>query len=222
MPVQLNTVPKKEIAFKHATQLSTYLLIVWGMYRLLFKFPDTVDELFAKPLLWLVPVYYFVNKEKLDLSSLGFTLKKLFPSIYLAIALGAGFAIEGIIVNFIKYQNLDFSANIGGNPFFAAIGISLITSITEEVTFRGFIFNRYLHVFKNEWQANILTSIFWGLVHIPIAIFWWKLSIGTALGYLILTIIYGIGASFLFARTRNIASPILLHLFWEWPIILFR
>ncbi|MBI4157434.1 CPBP family intramembrane metalloprotease [Candidatus Woesebacteria bacterium] len=214
--------PKKELALKNAVILSTYLLIVWGLYRFLFKLPDEVEELFVKPIFWLVPVFYLLSKEKAKISSLGVTLKNLFPAIYFALGLGAFFVIEAIFINFIKYKGLSFSANLGNTPFLTSIGLSFITAVVEEVTFRGYIFNRAWHSLGGEWTANILSSLAWGLVHVPITFFVWKLDIQAALIYLLLTTIFGIGSAFVFARTRNIFSSILLHVLWAWPIILFR
>ena len=214
--------PKKELALKNAVILSTYLLIVWGLYRFLFKLPDEVEELFVKPIFWLVPVFYLLSKEKAKISSLGVTLKNLFPAIYFALGLGAFFVIEAIFINFIKYKGLNFSANLGNTPFLTSIGLSFITAVVEEVTFRGYIFNRVWHALGGEWTANILSSLAWGLVHVPITFFVWKLDTQAALIYLLLTTIFGIGSAFVFARTRNIFSSILLHVLWAWPIILFR
>jgi len=73
--------PKKEVAIKHITILATYLLIVWGFYRFLFKLPEEIEELIIKPLVWLLPVFYLLRKEKVGLSSIGVTTKRLFPSI---------------------------------------------------------------------------------------------------------------------------------------------
>lgn len=214
--------PKKEVAIKHATILAAYLLVVWGFYRMLFRLPEEVEELFIKPILWLLPVAYLVRKEKVGLSSIGITTKRLFPAIYVALGLGVIFAIEGVIVNFVKYEGIDFSANIGQRALLASLGLSFVTAVSEEITFRGYLFNRVWHALKNEWVANILTSVVWGLVHLPIAIFWWKLGVAGTLGYLILITFFGIGSAFVFARTKNVASSILLHVMWAWPIILFR
>lgn len=207
---------------KHVTVLSAYLLIVWGLYRFLFKLPEEIEEIMIKPLVWLIPVYFFTMRERLSLSSLGFTTKNTLRSVYLALSLGVLFAIEGFIVNFFKYNGFDFAANIGSTSLFAALGISLATAFSEEVTFRGYIFGRLWMVMKNEWLANLVTSFVWALIHIPIAIFWWNLSFSATAGYLLLTTIFGIGAAFVYARTKNIMAPILLHVLWEWPIILFR
>jgi len=56
----------------------------------------------------------------------------------------------------------------------------------------------------------------------PVAIFDWKLDIVSLFIYFILTFAFAVGSSFVFARSRNIISPILLHILWQWPIILFR
>lgn len=214
--------PKKEVAIKHATILSVYLLIVWGFYRFLFKFPEEIEELVIKPILWLGPVVYFLKKEKKGLASIGLTTKNLFPAMYYALALGVIFAIEGVIVNVIKHDAISFNANIGNKALIAALGLSFATAISEELTFRGFLFNRVWHALGDQWRANIITSFVWALIHVPIAVFWWKLELAGAVSFLILTTIFAVGSSFVFARTKNIAASILLHVLWEWPIILFR
>ena len=213
---------KKEILLKNSIVLATYLLIVWGFYRMLFKLPEEVEELVVKPVLWLGPVLFLVRREGLGFSSLGISSKNLFPSLYLSLALGMVFAIEGVIVNYIKYQGVEFYANLGSGVFITSLFISFATAFSEEITFRGYIFNRLWNVFGDEWKANLVSSFIWALVHIPVAIFWWELDLYSTLGLLFLTTIFGIGSSYVFARTKNVASSILLHVLWGWPIVLFR
>ncbi len=216
---------KKQIdleRLKNAISLAAFLLVAWGFYRYLFQFPEEIEELVIKPIVWLGATYYFLRKERARLSSLGITANKIFPAIYLSLALGAVFVIEGLVVNFVKYQSFNFSANIGQKALFAALGLSFATAISEEITFRGYIFNRVWKVLGNEVWANLSTSLVWALIHVPITIFVWKLSFGAALLYLGLTTIFGIGSAFVFARTGNVFSSIFLHVLWEWPIILFR
>ena len=189
---------------------------------MLFKLPSEVEEILIKPLLWLSPVIFFLRKEKLGLASLGITSKKLFPSIYLSLALGSIFAIEGVAVNFMKYKSTDFSANLGSNLFLMTFLLSFATAISEEITFRGYLFNRVWQILGNEWWANLTTSLVWALVHIPIAIFWWELDPFATVSYLFLITLFGIGSAFIFARTKNVVSSILLHVLWAWPVILFR
>lgn len=208
---------------KNVTTYSAYLLVIWVFYRFLFKFPDEVEELVIKPVLWLIPLFYFViKKERARLASIGFTLKNLFPAIYFAIGLGSIFVIEGLITNYLKYGQLNFGANLGNLPFMTSLGLSFATAFTEETAFRGYIFSRLWIASKNEWTANAITTVLWTAIHGPIAFYVWKLDLTAGIIYLVLTAIFGFGSSFVFARTRNIVSSILLHVLWQWPIILFR
>jgi len=217
------TKPLGKIAVvKNVTIYSAYLLVVWAFYRFLFQFPEDVEELFIKPLFWLVPLIYLVRKERQSLLSLGFTFKGLFPAVYLSIGLGAIFVIEGLVTNYLKYGGFNFAANIGATPLLASLGLSFATSISEETAFRGYIFSRLAYALKNELTANFIQTALWVLIHIPIAFFIWELTLPASLVYLGLTAIFGIGSAFIFARTRNVWGSILLHVLWEWPIILFR
>lgn len=212
----------KTTLIKHVTSYSVFLLLVWSFYRFLFQLPDQVEELIVKPLVWLMPIFWLTAKEELSLTSLGITFKNLFPSIYLSLGLGAVFVVEAVLTNFLKYGHLNFAANIGNLPLMSSLGISFATAFSEEITFRGYIFGRLNIALKDEWAANITSTIIWTMVHIPIAFFVWKLSLAAGILYLVLTAIFGIGSAFIFGRTKNIVGSILLHVLWEWPIILFR
>src|SRR3989304_8279029 len=132
--------PKKDTVIKNVIIYIVYLFLVWGLYRFLFKFPDEVEELFIKPIIWLLPLIYFLKKEKQGISSLGVTSRNLFPAVYFALGLGAFFVIEAVIINFVKYQGLNFSANIGQATLLVSLGLSFATALTEELVFRGYIF----------------------------------------------------------------------------------
>ena len=213
---------RKESVVKYLTRYSVYILIVWGFYRVLFKLPDNIEELILKPIIWLTPLFFLLKKEKLGINSLGITLKNLFPAIYLSLGLGAIFAIEAIFLNFLKYKAFNFGANIGEWGLMLSLLISFATAFSEEVSFRGYIFNRLWGVLNNEWLANIITSVVWALVHAPVTIFVWKLSLSAAALYLFLTFLFGLGSVFVFARTKNVFGSVFLHVLWSWPIILFR
>lgn len=207
---------------KHSVLLFSYLFIIWGFYRFLIEFPETIEELILKPILWLVPVFYFLRKEKEGLASIGFTNKNLFKAIYFSLALGSVFAFEALIINFVKYEGFNFNAQVSSTILISAILLSFATAVSEEITFRGYIFTRIYKALDSELSANLISSIGWTLIHLPIAIFSWKLGLTSIIIYSFLTFIFGFGASFIFARTKNIISPILLHVLWQWPIILFR
>ena len=212
----------KTTVIKNVTIYSAYLVLVWAFYRFLFQLPDNVEELVVKPILWLLPVFWLTNKEGFKLSSLGITFKNFFSSIYLSIGLGTIFVAEGLLANFLKYGYFNFGANIGSTPLLASLGLSFATAISEETAFRGYIFGRLLMTLKSEVLANTIQTLLWTAIHIPIAFFVWGYTLPQGIIYLFVTALFGFGSAFIFARTKNIAGSVLLHVLWEWPIILFR
>jgi CAAX protease family protein len=212
----------KTQALKDSTILFVFLFLFWGCYRLIFKLPDEVEEFVIKPVVWIVPVLYFVHKEKQTLQSIGLTFNNLFKAVYFALILGSLFVAIAVIANFLKYGQFNFGANLGAQPLLLSLVLSFATAISEEIVFRGFLFTRLWQALGNEWHANLITSTGWMIIHIPITIFVNKLDPASAIIYLTLTFIYGVGAAYVFARTKNIFSSIFLHVLWEWPIMLFR
>lgn len=199
----------------------TYLFLIWSFYRMNFKFSDAAEEVFIKPFIWLFPFLYIIPRAKIKISQFGITFKNLFPAIYLSLALGVGFAFLGLIGNLAKYGGFHFEANIGPLFMGSSILISFATAITEELVFRGYILVSLMSKYK-ESISILLTTVLWTLIHAPISYFVWNINGLQLAVYLGLTFIYGIGASVLFVRTKNIAAPIFLHVLWEWPVILFR
>ena len=218
----MKKLPSKASVIKNVTIYSVYLILIWAFYRFLFQLPDEVEELIIKPILWLFPVFWFTKKEGFGITTLGITFKNLFPSLYISIGLGTVFVAEGLLTNFLKYGYFNFGANIGSTPIMISLGLSFATAISEEIAFRGYIFSRLVFALKNEFGANLIQTILWTLIHIPIAFFVWGYTLPQGIVYLIITAIFGMGSAFIFARTKNIAGSVLLHVLWEWPIILFR
>ena len=210
------------IYLRHAVGFFAYLFVVWGFYRLLFQAPEPLEELIVKPLVWIVPTYYLLKKEKENLKSIGFQFENFFGVVYFVLMLGFIFSAFAFVVNYLKYDGFNFAANIGQTGFVWALVLSFFTAISEEVAFRGFIFTRLNKVIKNQWSANLIASIGWTMIHLPIAVFDWKLPVMSLVVYILMVFTFSFGATFVFIRTKNIVAPILLHVLWQWPIILFR
>lgn len=210
---------------KDVVCLYTFLLLVWGLYRFLFRLPEYIEEIVLKPIIWLGPVMWYLYKEKTNLSSVGWSVKNLFKNVYLGIGWGVVFGFLGILTHLFKYRGFSFLKTVSlATPdlFLIAFGLSFITAISEETVFRGFLFNRLWQVFSDEWLANLISALAWVLIHVPVGIFILHYSPPQMFVFLGLNFIFGVGAAFVFARTRTVVAPILLHVLWGWPIILFR
>lgn len=216
---------RQRLSLKHIFALFSFIFVVWSFYRYLPQIlPLWAEELILKPLVWLLPTFWLVKRiEKKPFSSLGFTKKNFFPSLYWGIGLGFVFAFEGLLTNILKYKGLYLvSLDYSPSGFLGAFVISLVTAFSEETVFRGYIFNRFWRIWEKEWLANIVASLLFAIVHLPIGVFVLGYTPTVMFAYLLFVFIFGFGSAFVFGRTKNITSSILLHVFWSWPIVLFR
>lgn len=213
---------------KQVIGLYTFIFLVWGCYRFLFRLPSEIEELIIKPLVWLLPVFWILKGPstslRVNLTSIGWRISNLFKSLYLGIGLGIIFAVEGLIANNLKYGQLNLVKipSLTSDLLIFSLFVSLVTAVCEETVFRGFIFSRLSAVFKNEWLANIISSLGWVLIHLPIAIFVLHYLPAQIAVYLLLIFVFGFASCLVYGQTKTILASVLLNLFWAWPINLFR
>ncbi len=215
----------QKLSLKHVFALFSFIFVVWSFYRYLPEIlPLWAEELILKPLFWLLPTFWLVKRvERQSLSSLGFTKKKLFPSIYWGVGLGLVFALEGLLTNIVKYKGLNLvSLGYSSTAFLGLFLLSLVTAFTEETVFRGYLFHRLWQIWQKEWLANIVSSFLFVIIHLPIGVFVLGYTPMVMFAYLFFVFIFAFGSAFVFGRTQNLLASILLHVFWSWPIVLFR
>jgi len=204
--------------------LFSLIFVCWSTYRYFPEPPLWLSELILKPVIWLLPTFWLVTQvEKKSLASLGLTSKNLLPAIYWGVGLGIIFALEGLITNILKYRGVNL-VNLQYNfgQFLGVLLISWMSAFTEEVVFRGYIFNRLSEIWHREWRAGLVSAGLFALAHLPIGIFVLSYNPLAMVAYLLFVFVFGFGSAFVFARSGNLVSSILLHFFWAWPIILFR
>jgi len=207
--------------------LVLYLLIalVWTVYRAFFHLSEAADELVFKPLVFVLPVLIWVKlKEKTTLNSLGFTKRNLLTNLLIGLGFGLLFALEGIIISAIKYQNLTFNPDRLklDNILFMGL-VSLATGFSEEVLNRGFLMNRLWGKWGNEFWANFVSGLFFVLMHLPIAFFVLNYRLPFDLiAYCLSIFVLGFADGYVFGRTKSIYSPILSHALWNWSVVLFK
>ncbi|PIU03700.1 hypothetical protein COT44_01885 [Candidatus Shapirobacteria bacterium CG08_land_8_20_14_0_20_39_18] len=214
----------KSKTLKQVLGLYLFIFLVWGIYRYFFQLPPIIEQTILKPLIWLLPLFWLIKSEKKFFTSIGWSLKNLFKSLYLGIGLGIVFAFEGLLINNLKYGEFHFTKLPFSTPdlLLLALGLAFVGAISEETVFRGFIFTRLQIVFKNEWLANILSSVAWTLIHLPVALIILQYPLEQMAVYLLLVFIFGFASCLVYGRTGTIAASILLNVFWSWPINLFR
>jgi membrane protease YdiL (CAAX protease family) len=204
-------------------RLWAWILLTWSLYRYFFRFPEWADEFIVKPLVFVVPVlWYVVRKEGRSLASIGITGRNFFNSLYIGIGFGLVFAVEGLIVHVVKYK--DFTVNpiaAFGTYGFFLLALSLVTAFSEELLNRGFLFNRIYEKTNTMLYAATIAAILFILLHVPILVTTNKLQGMTLILFFMTDIILAFANSMLFATTGSLVAPILVHLFWNMTVALY-
>ena len=203
------------------------IFIVWAFYRAYFQFPETVDELIVKPLIFVVPIIFLVwIWENKPLKNLGLAvkLKDFMTDIYIGVVLGILLAVEGLIANYIKYFRFSFSPI---QSLFLAGGLgrflllNLATSFSEELLARGYLYNRLYKLSKEQMASAIVSSVLFTLIHLPIMFTRLHLTGNALIFYPLSIFTMGIVNSYLFTMRRSLVLPILIHTFWNMTVSLY-
>lgn len=205
-------------------QLWGWILLTWSLYRYFFKLPEAVDEFVAKPLVFVLPVlWYVLKKEKRNLSSLGLTGKKFFTSLYIGLGFGFVFALEGIASNAMKYGKIQINpiAALDRYGLGLLLILSLATAFSEELLNRGFLFNRIMEKTKSLPYAALLSTVLFTLLHVPILVTSLKLHGMTLVLFFVTDFILGLANSMLFYTTGGLLAPVLVHIFWNMTVALY-
>jgi len=206
--------------------LSVYavIFVLWGLYRLLFRFPTVIEELIFKPLVFLPPVLSVLSGEgkrgRMLVAAFGFRRAGLAFSIYFGLTLGIVYLLAVRLASFVPSgERLVYSVM----PFslMGLLGISLVTAIWEQMVFSGFFLSRLYLVWQNEWLSVGMTAFMYTLLHLPIL---WLESHATTSFVVIQLILFffvGMGNAILMLRTRNLVAPIISHTAWAVAVGLF-
>lgn len=205
-------------------QFWAWQLLAWSLYRYFFRFPEPVDEFLVKPVVFILPVLWFVlQKEKRSLATIGITQKHILPSTLIGCGFGLLFAGEAVLANIFKYGSL----TIQPIPAVVSYGIpmlfvlSLATAVSEELLSRGFYFSRLYEATKNLINSVVMSTLLFVAFHIPILLTSLRFQGTTLILFFITSIVLGFTNSLIFYKTKSLVAPVLIHLFWNMTVAVF-
>ena len=202
------------------------IFILWGLYRLLFRFPVFIEELLFKPLIFLPPVFSVLAGEgkrwREVLRAFGFRKTGFSLSLYYGLTLGAVY-ILAVRLGILVFSGGTFVSGFSVAPLrlLSVFTLSFITAFWEQIVFSGFMLLRFMHVLKDEWGSIGLASLLFTLLHLPILLVESNTQLLFVVIQLVLFFLVGFGNAVLMLRTRNIFAPILSHTFWAMAAGLF-
>ena len=188
---------------------------------MIFRLPEEVEEIILKPIVWLGPTFYLVFKvEKKGLSSLGYSFKSLRSSLEKGLIFGILFLGMGLILQVLRGRSILWGNLLNYQFLLSTFGLALMTALSEETVFRGYILNRLEEVLGKSLVPNIITSIGFALIHLPVSVFVYHLALPQLFSYLLLVFLSSMGSGLIFSWSGGIWGAILVHVFLVWPMIL--
>jgi len=169
-------------------------VLVWGSFRYFIRLPEVIEELWFKPVLWLIPLFWWNLALKESIVMFG---KKWRKSILF------GFIVGLFYFFLLKYKDLGrFSLDIN------LIGVALATAVTEELTFSGFVVG-YLEKMRKGRMFNLLiTGLMTAAIRLPILLFFYKATYEEILGVVLIVLMSGIINAWIRVKTGNVAGSI--------------
>ena len=184
-------------------------MILWSVYRALFKtdLPLWFDELIAKPLIFVLPVFLYVKKveKKPFFGRIELHFKNFWKELAFGIFVGGLFAAV-----FIFFNKISFTTKI--IPF---VFLALATAISEEALSRGFVLKRLYESWGSILTSSFFASILFFFMRVPILFTSDKLTGSALLLTMALDIIFSMLVSIIFLVRKNITAPILIHAFYS-------
>lgn len=158
-------------------------------------------------ILQIIPIFVILKKSNQPLLSIGIS----FRNLKIPILLGVIFSIPSILMNIRDFSNIYFS-----NEYFITPFISLtITSIIEEIVFRGYIQGRLNGIINNSLVRTVIVGILFGITHLPFAILGSDIPLSSFIIPLILSVIKRAGFhvyfAFIYYKSNNLISTIITH-----------
>lgn len=179
-----------------------FVLMAWALFRYFIRLPEVIEELWFKPVLWLVPLFWWQisdGQHRVVLFS-GDVNKTLFWG------LGIGLIYYSVVklVTRSSWFGLDFNR----------LGIGLATAVVEEITFAGIVLPRLIRELKKEGVSLFLMALMFAIIRLPINVFVFRLSTLPLLGAFLLAFFVGLTNGFARLRANNTLAPVLAHFFY--------
>ena len=196
------------------------IVIAWSIFRSNFAVPIWFSELVIKPVVFLLPVYWYVKKsEKMGnfLTHIGFPKKGIWRELLLTVLLMMLIAGFGLIS---LYTSSSIKVLFVNRFTFEKIGtlflLALASAFSEEIVGRGFLFNYLFKYSKHFLLSLFISSTLFFILYLPGAL---TLNLGgqDLLVNLVLNFMLSFITGIAFYMRKNIVVSIGVHamiVFW--------
>ncbi|EKD52957.1 MAG: hypothetical protein ACD_61C00189G0002 [uncultured bacterium] len=175
-----------------------YILIVWGSFRYFVRLPEVIEELWFKPVIWIVPLFWWQLslKERVKMFGKGGVVSCL-------LGIGVGLMYFFLIRRF-NIEGLGWKTDL--------LGVVLATAVTEELTFSGFVAGYLEKIQKGKWINLLIVGLMVAVIRLPILLFVYELGVGDLIGVVLFSGASGVINAWIRVETGNVAGSILARM----------
>jgi len=211
---------KKVTPTQKALNLWAVILIVWSIYRTYFKLPEWFDEFIAKPIVFVLPVLFYIRSiEKKEIFSSLFinkNFKNFIKEFFISFGIGLILLTTALLSVYLKFKKVILFGHFPGfNQFGLIILTSLATGITEEILSRGFILKRLYEESKNVYSSTFFASILFFFLHVPILFASAKINGNTLLLFMMTDLLLSMVTGLIMLQRKSLTVPIFIHAFYN-------
>lgn len=175
-----------------------YLLLAWGSFRYFVRLPEVIDELWFKPLLWLVPLFWWnlAMKEKVVM----FGKQKLL-SLVLGVLVGVAYFL---LLKYGNWRTFELDVNI--------LGVAVATAVTEELVFSGFVAGYLEKIRSGKWINLLIVGLMTAVIRLPILLFVYQANLNEVIGVLLVVFASGVINAWIRVKTGDVTGSIVARL----------
>ncbi len=199
------------------------VLIIWSIYRTKLMLPEWFDEIIAKPLVFILPVYYSITRyeQKPFFQQIWLKRKTIVTDTTTGLLVGLIFLVAAFFSNYVRFGDLSFVENVFKTNLLLAGILTIFTAVSEEILSRGFILKRLYEDSSNMYSASFIASTLFLVLHIPILFTIPNLSGSLLLLFLGTDFILSLVNSFIFLDRKSLLAPILIHAMYNFAILFY-
>ena len=172
-----------------------YLLLIWGSFRYFVRLPEVVEELWFKPVLWIVPLFWWNLSMKEKIVMFG---KKWGESLIL-----------GLVVGLVYFGVLRWGRPMSGGISADILGMALATAVTEEMVFSGFVAAYLEKMRKGRWTNYLLVALMTAMMRLPILLFVYRAGVKEIAGVVLVVAASAVINAWIRVKSGNVSGSIL-------------
>lgn len=190
--------------------------ISWVVYRSVFVFPVWFDESIGKAIFFGLPVWLYVVVSNYKGITETLSFERMQSGLLQGLAFGGLFGFAAALTS-LWSRGLEVAAAplFTTSAFWYQFGLALLTAFWESLFFFGFIMS-VIGASRLDWSVLrqiVVVAFIFMIYHLPVIL------AGTADltvigGYAALLFAFGLGQAFIFSRSRNLYTLIVVHAIW--------